>query len=103
MKGPDSVEPTGGAMQRPPSQPPSLVVFAEDWGRHNSACQHLVRELVKRYPVLWVNTIGMRRPGVGWSTVARGWQKLKDWSVGQRVGAETPPLLRVFNPLMWPW
>ena len=40
----------------------TLVVFAEDWGRHPSATQHLVRRLAATSPVLWINSIGMRRP-----------------------------------------
>ena len=36
----------------------SFLVFADDWGRHPSSCQHLIRQLLARYPVLWVNTIG---------------------------------------------
>src|SRR5262249_16978891 len=93
---------------RPPSQPPPLVVFAEDWGRHNSACQHLIRELAPRYCVLWVNTIGMRRPSLDWPTLTRGWQKLKDWSVRQPAPDQPGELdrrapLRVLSPVMWPW
>lgn len=39
-----------------------LVVFGEDWGRHPSSTQHLVRRLVCNRSVLWINSIGMRRP-----------------------------------------
>ena len=38
----------------------SLLVFSDDWGRHPSSCQHLVRNLLDRYPVVSVNTIGTR-------------------------------------------
>ena len=40
----------------------SLVVFGEDWGRHPRSTQHLVRRLAADRAVLWVNSIGMRRP-----------------------------------------
>ena len=45
-----------------PPVPTQLIVFADDWGRHPSSSQHLVRELLPQYPTLWVNTVGTRRP-----------------------------------------
>ena len=34
---------------------PPLLVFADDWGRHPSSCQHLIQELLPQYQVTWVN------------------------------------------------
>lgn len=39
-----------------------LIVFGEDWGRHPSSTQHLVGTLAARRRVLWVNSVGLRRP-----------------------------------------
>jgi glycosyltransferase involved in cell wall biosynthesis len=39
-----------------------LVVFGEDWGGHPSSTQHLIRRLMSDQPVVWVNSIGLRRP-----------------------------------------
>lgn len=39
-----------------------LVVFGEDWGAHASSSQHLVRRLAQSRRVMWINSIGMRRP-----------------------------------------
>jgi hypothetical protein len=41
---------------------PDLIVFGEDWGAHPSATQHLVRHLAADRQVIWVNSIGLRRP-----------------------------------------
>lgn len=41
------------------------MVFGEDWGAHPSSTQHLISRLADRYDVLWVNSIGMRRPRLG--------------------------------------
>lgn len=82
---------------------PALMVFSDDWGRHPSSCQHLVRRLLPRYPTWWVNTIGMRRPALDRTTWIRGLQKLAAWTKSGRsssVGQEAP---HVLNPLMWPW
>ncbi len=39
-----------------------FLVFSDDFGEHPTSCQHLFRCIPDRYPVLWVNTIGMRLP-----------------------------------------
>lgn len=39
-----------------------LIVFGEDWGRHPSATQHLAGRLAADRRVLWVNSVGLRRP-----------------------------------------
>jgi glycosyltransferase involved in cell wall biosynthesis len=81
---------------------PPLLVLSDDWGRHPTSCQHVVRHLLPRYAVCWVNLIGMRRPGLDWVTLLRGWEKLRQW-LGPRPGPERLPAgLRVVSPLMWP-
>ncbi len=59
--------------------PPPLVVFADDWGRHPSSCQHLVRHLLPGRRVVWVNTIGTRPPRLDWGTAKRVAGKLGEW------------------------
>lgn len=39
-----------------------LVVFGGDFARHPSSLEHLVRRLAKTRRVIWVETLGMRRP-----------------------------------------
>jgi glycosyltransferase involved in cell wall biosynthesis len=85
------------------SRLPPLLVFADDWGRHPSSCQHLVRNLLGRFEVCWVNTIGTRGPGLNLATLARGLEKIRGWF---RPGTPSQPLpahLSVLNPKMWPW
>jgi glycosyltransferase involved in cell wall biosynthesis len=41
---------------------PDLIVFGEDFGAHPSSTQHLVRHLAEDRRVVWVNSIGLRRP-----------------------------------------
>ena len=79
-----------------------LVVFGDDWGRHPSSAQHLVRHLLPRYPVLWVNTIGTRMPRPTLEDARRIVSKLRGWTwPGARGGPEwLAP--RVIAPPMWP-
>lgn len=67
------------AAERPP-----LLVFADDWGRHPSSCQHLVRRLNHDYRVVWANTIGTRCVKVDGFSLRRGVEKLKGWHKGLR-------------------
>jgi glycosyltransferase involved in cell wall biosynthesis len=79
-----------------------LLVFADDWGRHPSSCQHLIRRLLGRYEVFWVNTIGMRRPRFDLATLRRGLEKLGQWAWRRRQSTPLPAGLHVLNPSMWP-
>jgi hypothetical protein len=81
----------------------SLMIFADDWGRHPSSCQHLVARLLHEYRVLWVNTIGTRRPRLSWATVCRGLEKARQWAAERGAGDPVTENLQVFSPLMWPW
>jgi hypothetical protein len=100
-------------MAEPGSDPrPSLLVFADDWGRHPSSCQHLVRRLLASHDVYWVNTIGTRSPRLNRATLTRGAEKLRQWlhpgsfSAVQNTasgGGEEGPRPTVLNPRMWPW
>ncbi len=84
---------------------PSLIVFADDWGRHASSCQHLVRRLQDGWRILWVNTIGTRAVRMDGFTLRRGCEKLRRWSQGLRQVAEqmwvldAPMLPMVGNPV----
>ncbi|QEG42509.1 glycosyltransferase [Roseimaritima ulvae] len=57
-----------------------LIVFSDDWGRHPSSCQHLIRQLLPTTEVTWVNTIGMRPPRLDLLTARRGLEKIASWA-----------------------
>lgn len=88
-----------------PSELPRLMAFADDWGRHPSSCQHLVRRLLPRYEVAWVDTIGMRTPSLNWATVSRGIEKVSHWMRPESPAPKTalPHNLTLLRPKMWPW
>jgi len=49
----------------------ALVVFGEDWGKHPSSTQHLIKEINNNRKVVWVNSIGLRKPRFNWHDVFR--------------------------------
>lgn len=74
-------------------------VISDDWGRHPTSCQHLIRHLLPEQPVTWANMIGTRRPVLDWSTIRRGFEKLGQWL---RPADALPENLRVVSPKVWP-
>ena len=60
----------------------TFVVFADDWGRHPSSCQHLFRRIAPHHRVVWVNTIGTRTPTLSRADLARAAEKLREWMGG---------------------
>jgi len=54
-----------------------LIVFAEDWGGLPSSTQHLINHLAKHRKIVWVNSIGLRRPKFGWQDIKRALNKLR--------------------------
>ncbi len=101
-------------------RPTRLVVFSDDWGRHPSSCQHLVRELLwhnrlcchgecrgcRAYQVVWVNTLGTRTPKLSRADLAKAVSKLRVWVSPENrrdePGQGFPEDLTVINPKMWP-
>lgn len=84
-----------------PSERP-YVVFSDDWGRWPSSSQHLFRELAHTRDVLWVETVGMRRPRATRADVRRTVEKLRSWRGAALVNpwAETPErLIRYAAPV----
>ena len=86
---------------------PGLVVFGEDWGAHPSSTQHLIARLAQRRDVVWINSIGLRRPRLSQHDLRRLSGKLWDMTRRRSPQAQDgriPPRLRLMNPraVSWP-
>jgi glycosyltransferase involved in cell wall biosynthesis len=53
-----------------------MLVFGEDWGGHPSSTQHLIKHLLPEREILWVNSLGLRRPRLTRRDMQRAWKKL---------------------------
>lgn len=53
-----------------------LIVFGEDWGGLPSSTQHLIKHLAETRKIVWVNSIGLRRPTLNLRDMKRIWHKL---------------------------
>ena len=86
-----------------------IVLFADDFGRHPSNSQHLAMRMAKDRRILWVNTIGTRKPRLCAADVKRAFGKISQWirRLANRPAdspskQSVPHNIRVVNPLMWP-
>lgn len=81
-----------------------LVVFGEDWASHPSSTQHLMPYIAEDFDVVWINSIGLRKPSFSVKDLKRVWQKLRAKLFGGRRPsnrAAAPPF-PVVNPLVIP-
>ncbi len=92
------------------TKPHPLIVFSDDWGRHPSSCQHLIRHMLPHRPVTWINTIGTRPLRLDLATLQRGFGKLRSWywpapgtnTERKSPDAQLPRQPVVLSPKMWP-
>jgi len=94
---------TPAARQHPADHPAlegaSIICFAHDWGGDPTSKTHIMRILARRNRVLWVNSIGMRRPAASGRDLRRILHKL---AKGLQPCLQVEPNLFVANPLVVP-
>jgi glycosyltransferase involved in cell wall biosynthesis len=76
-----------------------IVCFSHDWTGDPLSKTHFMRLLARRNRVLWVNSIGYRRPQATAADLSRAWRKL---SAACKPLTEVEPNLYVLNPLIVP-
>jgi len=85
------------------------IVFGEDWGRHPSSTQHLMKSITRKHQVYWVNSIGLRRPKL--TDGKRIIEKLKqlkdacanDFNQNQTLSNVEMKPLEILAPIALPW
>lgn len=82
--------------------PNDLIVFAEDWGGMPTSSQYLVQGLQQNWRVLWINSIGLRRPRVSIYDMKRILTKFKAYS-RRSSNSITAPNINILNPLILPF
>lgn len=79
-----------------------IIVFSDDWGRHPFSCQHIMKHLVPYNRIIWVNTIGMRKPKINVNDIQRGLQKIWSWTKTKQDEVEVEGLT-IISPFMIPF
>lgn len=60
----------------------SIVCFANDWENDPTSKHHVMKILSQQNKILWINSIGMRKPTLSSSDFSRIIGKLKAWTKG---------------------
>lgn len=77
-----------------------IICFSNDWDGDPLSKKHIMQRLAKRNRVLWVNSIGNRKPTASTRDFKRIVKKLRDFARGcQRVDDE----IHVFSPIAIPF
>jgi glycosyltransferase involved in cell wall biosynthesis len=84
-----------------------LIVFGEDWGRHPSSTQHLITRLASNRDIIWINSIGLRRPKFSRADMGRVINKIVTMlkkSAPDNPKRLTPPRMSITQPraISWP-
>lgn len=79
----------------------SIICFGEDWGRHPTSTQHIMKKFAQNNTILWVNSISYRSPRFNLSDILRLFNKLKNW-IAQPQGKESGQP-HIFSPLVFPF
>jgi len=80
-----------------------LIVFGEDWGGLPSSTQHLIRHLSGSRKVMWVNSIGLRKPRLSFADCKRAFTKITSSRTGRRADpAKAGENFTILNPTTIP-
>jgi len=84
-----------------------MLVFGEDWGALPSSTQHLIRHLLPEMNIVWVNSLGLRRPKLCKRDMLRAAKKLQSMLSRNNAIAtdfESSGLKpHIVNPRVIPW
>jgi glycosyltransferase involved in cell wall biosynthesis len=80
-----------------------LIVFGEDWGGLPSSTQHLMQHLSSSRKILWVNSIGLRKPRLNLADCRRAFTKITSSRAGvRRISAHANQNFTILNPATIP-
>jgi len=82
-----------------------IVVFGEDCGAHPTSTQHIVKHLANERIIIWINSLGLRRPRFSKYDLRRIFNKLFRFlgKKPRQLNIDTPNNLYVINPLTLPF
>jgi len=77
-----------------------IVCFSNDWDSDPLSKKHIMQRLAKKNRVLWINSIGNRKPTASVRDFKRIVKKLRDFSGGHKSVAER---IHVYSPIAIPF
>lgn len=81
-----------------------IIIFGDDWGRYPSTIQHIGRVLARENRILWIGSLGLRRPKVSFHDLLRVVEKGKRIiRPAERSNEAQYPSVRLVNPFIIPF
>jgi glycosyltransferase involved in cell wall biosynthesis len=77
-----------------------IICFCNDWDGDPLSKKHIMQRLAKHNRVLWVNSVGIRKPTPSASDLKRIIKKVREFAHGSRQVADS---IHVFSPLAFPF
>jgi glycosyltransferase involved in cell wall biosynthesis len=77
-----------------------IICFSNDWDSDPLSKKHIMLRLAKRNRVLWINSIGNRRPTASVRDFKRVLKKLKDFTCGHKT---VDNQIHVYSPIVVPF
>jgi len=77
-----------------------IICFCNDWDGDPLSKKHIMQRLAKHNRVLWVNSVGIRKPTPTASDLKRILKKVREFARGSR---QVDDRIHVFSPLAFPF
>jgi glycosyltransferase involved in cell wall biosynthesis len=79
-----------------------IIVFGDDWGRYPSTLQHIMKELIKYNKIIWIGSLGLRKPKFSFSDLKRIFEKLRNMFLKKEVAKKDENIF-IINPFIIPF
>ncbi len=81
----------------------NILVFADDWGRYPSTMQHIGKVLAEKNRIIWVGSLGIRKPKFSLADIKRVFEKIRKIISGvNKTVSELAPV-EEFYPFVIPY
>lgn len=79
-----------------------IIVFGDDWGRYPSTIQHIMKELIKYNKLIWIGSLGLRKPKFSFLDLKRIFEKLKNMFIKKEV-IKRDENITILHPFILPF
>ena len=79
----------------------NIIIFSDDWGRYPSTMQHIGKILAGENRILWIGSLGLRKPNLNLKDLIRAFEKLKKF-FNRKVNDEKFPSILQYHPFLIP-
>ncbi len=79
-----------------------IIVFGDDWGRYPSTIQHIMKELIKYNKLIWIGSLGLRKPKFSFLDLKRIFEKLKNMFIKKEV-VKKDENITILHPFIFPF